>query len=231
VSHSIGSNGGGLGIEAVNPAVSVEFDTFCNDMIDPSSSHVGVDVNGDVHSLATANVTPFLNDGNRWYAWVEYNGVKLTVRVSQTPDRPATALLSYAIDIQGSLGTDSAYVGFTASTGGGYQDHDILQWTYNDHFDAPDGGDDTGVDGGGGRSQTGNGGAGGAGATTVDGGAGGGQGGAAGPGPDGGTVPTKGSSGCGCETGGGHSYGLGSLIVLAAAIAGRRRRARRNSAV
>ncbi|MES1209619.1 MAG: L-type lectin-domain containing protein, partial [Pseudomonadota bacterium] len=92
VSHSIGSNGGGLGIEAVNPAVSVEFDTFCNDMIDPSSSHIGVDVNGDVHSLITHDVTPFLNDGNRWYAWVEYNGATLTVRVSQTPDRPAMAL-------------------------------------------------------------------------------------------------------------------------------------------
>ena len=100
--------------------------------------------------MATANVTPFLNDGNRWYAWVEYNGVRLTVRVSQTPDRPATALLSYVIDVKGTLGTDSAYVGFTASTGGGYQDHDILQWTYDDHFDAPDGGDETGVDGGGG---------------------------------------------------------------------------------
>ncbi len=86
-----------------------------------------------------------MNDGNRWYAWVEYNGAKLTVRVSQTADRPATALLSYPIDIKGTLGTANAYVGFTASTGGGYQNHDILQWTYNDHFDAPDGGDDTGA--------------------------------------------------------------------------------------
>ncbi|MFL5308378.1 MAG: lectin-like domain-containing protein [Polyangia bacterium] len=226
VSRSIGSNGGGLGIEAVNPAVSVEFDTFCNDMIDPSSSHVGVDINGSVYSVATANVTPFMNDGNRWYAWVEYNGAKLTVRVSQTPDRPATALLVYAIDIKGTLGTENAYVGFTASTGGGYQNHDILQWTYNDHFDAPDGGDETGVGGGGG---TGNGGAGGAGGTTVDSGAAGGQGGGADAGVDAGTVPGKGSSGCGCDTGGGQSYALGSVVVLLAAIAGRRRRSRRIS--
>ena len=100
VSHSIGSNGGGLGIEAVNPAVSVEFDTFCNSMIDTSSSHVGVDINGDVHSVITQDINPAMNDGNRWYAWVEYNGVKLTVRVSADrrparhraaglPDRPA----------------------------------------------------------------------------------------------------------------------------------------------
>ncbi|HVT06299.1 MAG TPA: hypothetical protein VHO67_02520, partial [Polyangia bacterium] len=165
VSHSIGSNGGGLGIEAVNPAVSIEFDTFCNSMIDTSSSHVGVDINGSVYSVATADVSPFMNDGNRWYAWVDYNGKKLTVRVSTTPDRPMTATLSYPLDIEGTLGTGNAYVGFTASTGGGYQNHDILDWTYTDHFDGPDAGDDTPDGGVGGGTQTGAGGAGGAPAT------------------------------------------------------------------
>ncbi len=221
VSHSVGSNGGGLGIEAVNPAVSVEFDTFCNSMIDTSSSHIGVDINGDIRSVATADVTPAMNDGNRWYAWVDFNGSKLTVRVSPTPTRPATPQLTYAIDLQGTLGTDKAYVGFTASTGGGYQNHDILQWTYNDHFEEPDAGQ-AAPDGGGGQSGNG----GGAGAPSADGGGGSGQGGGAGAGPDGGTPPAKASSGCGCDTGGGQSYGLGALVVLVAAIGLRRRRVR-----
>ena len=229
VSHSIGSNGGGLGIEAVNPAVSVEFDTFCNDGIDPSSSHVGVDINGNVTSVATANVTPFMNDGNRWYAWVDYNGKKLTVRVSPTPDRPMTALLSYPLDLEGTLGTNNAYVGFTASTGGGYQNHDILDWTYTDHFDGPDAGDDTGPDAGvGGSSQTGKGGAGGAQATGAGGSGDAGPGGAVDAGADAGTGTggNKADTGCGCNVGGGLSYGLGSLIALAAALGFRRRRAR-----
>ncbi len=243
VSASIGGSGQDLGVGGVMPAVSVEFDTFCNDdsaTMDPSSSHVGVDIDGDVHSVVTADVSPSLNDGNRWFAWVDYDGTTLSVRVDQTGVRPAAPQLAYEIDLQGTIGTDTAYVGFTAATGGGYQNHDIIDWTYFDHYVPPsvDGGASTdgAAGGGGGGNAPGDGGwpardAGSAGAgvgATGHGGSGGGAG--TSPGRDaGGTPVAKSGGGCGCETAGHESFSAGALAALTGALACARRRRRGRS--
>ncbi|HXJ18792.1 MAG TPA: L-type lectin-domain containing protein [Polyangia bacterium] len=281
VSASIGGDGRGLGIGGVTPAISIEFDTFLNDdaaTADPSSSHIGVDIDGNVHSVITTDISPFLNDGNRWYAWVDCDGKTLTVRVNETGVRPDEAQLTYALDVEGTLGTDTAYVGFTAATGGGYQNHFIIDWTYTDHYVSPPvdaGQDGSAGGGGGGPAATGLGGAGhtgagggpatGAGGGSVvgagggptagvgggaEGGWGGGQSGGAdgGRAGSGGAVPAGGAPGsagagasqgtggtsvgkhvgaCGCEAPGHPSDGLGSLAVMAGALAvARRRRAR-----
>src|SRR5262249_2203981 len=47
VSSSIGSSGGGLGYAGITPSIGVEFDTYQNPQFsDPSSNHVGIDVDG-----------------------------------------------------------------------------------------------------------------------------------------------------------------------------------------
>jgi len=54
VSASLGTSGGGLGIQYVSPSVAVEFDTYENvEYDDPSSNHIGIDINGVVMSVAT----------------------------------------------------------------------------------------------------------------------------------------------------------------------------------
>jgi len=138
VSASLGVYGGGLGIQSVSPSVAVEFDTYKNvDYNDPSSSHIGIDINGDVKSVATVDVTPFLDDGNTWYAWIDCDGSTLTVSVSQTDARPESPQLVYPVNVHDIIGADFAYVGFTAATGGGFQNQDILDWTYLDHYVPP----------------------------------------------------------------------------------------------
>ncbi|KQV88970.1 PEP-CTERM sorting domain-containing protein [Pelomonas sp. Root1237] len=37
-------------------------------------------------------------------------------------------ITNFNIDIGSALGTNDAFVGFTAATGSGYQNHDILNW-------------------------------------------------------------------------------------------------------
>ncbi|MEM0983889.1 MAG: hypothetical protein AAGI17_08060 [Planctomycetota bacterium] len=140
VSDDIGGGGGGLGYSGIAPSVAVEFDTFGNTTFnDPSSNHVGIDVNGSVTSLVTANFAPDFDNGEDFFAWVDYNGQLLTVSVSETNVRPAAPLLSLAIDIPATIGQGSAFVGFTAGTASAWGNHDLLSFSYDSTIPAPAG--------------------------------------------------------------------------------------------
>jgi hypothetical protein len=139
VSSSIGGLGVGIGYSGITNSIGVEFDTWCNQaMNDPSSNHVGININGSVNhgsgSPNTVNVTPNFDNDGIWYAWVDYNGTLLEVRVSQTNVRPTTAILTRNLDVPTILGQTSAYVGFTSGTGADWGNHDILSWEYRDQF-------------------------------------------------------------------------------------------------
>lgn len=132
--------GGGT---AIGSSLGIEFDTFNNSgspEFDPSSNHIGIDLNGSVHSAATTNISPDFDSvgtGTKWTSWIDYNGTTLEVRVSNTGTRPSLADLSYTISsatFQSILGTTNAYVGFTAATGGAYANHDIVDWTFSDSY-------------------------------------------------------------------------------------------------
>ena len=133
----MGGNGGDIGYGGIQPSLGIEFDTYQDqDSGDPDGNHVGIDLNGSVVSVATQYVTERMNDGNDWYAWVDYDGASqlLQVRLAQTATRPDTALLSYSINLPQLLGTPDAYVGFTAGTGAGNEDQDILSWQFDNTY-------------------------------------------------------------------------------------------------
>jgi len=139
VANTAGGSGGGLGYQGLSPSIAVEFDTFANTgapIFDPSSNHLGIDVNGSVVSVQTVDVAPDFDDGNLWTAWIDYNNASKTleVRVNETGIRPTLPTLSDNIDIFGVLGQNTAFVGFTAGTGGAFENHDIVNWQYNDTF-------------------------------------------------------------------------------------------------
>lgn len=140
VSSSIGGIGQGIGYEGIGRSVGVEFDTWHNSANnDPNSNHLGIDTNGVVNhaygSPYALPVSPDFDDGNMWYAWVDYDGTNLEVRANQTGVRPVAADLSRQLDITSILGQDSAYVGFTSGTGSDWGNHDIISWTYRDQYD------------------------------------------------------------------------------------------------
>jgi MYXO-CTERM domain-containing protein len=150
VSASLGSAGGGLGIGGVSPSVAIEFDTYENDaasfprIADPSSFHIGVDLNGNMKSAATAMLDQPLDDGRTRYVWVDYDGFVLTVRLNDAPARPNTPQLAHPLDLSAALsGATAAFVGFTRGTGASYQRQEILSWEYTVPFVeggvAPDG--------------------------------------------------------------------------------------------
>ncbi|QDU76821.1 hypothetical protein Pan97_38780 [Bremerella volcania] len=139
VSSSIGGIGSGIGYEGIVDSVGVEFDTWCNAANwDPSSNHIGIVTEGSVNHGSsaefTAVVTPDFDDGNLWYAWVDYDGETLEVRANQTGERPAEALLTRDLDVPAIIENNTAYVGFTSATGAAWGNHDIISWQYNSNF-------------------------------------------------------------------------------------------------
>lgn len=131
-----GGGGGGIGYSGIPNSVAVEFDTWDNGAGagDPNGNHVGVDTNGSVFSLVTVPIPTRLNDGGVRYAWIDYNGTVLELRLSQSSTRPATPTLSHTINLVTVIGTTQAYVGFTSGTGAAFGDHDVLTWQFDNTF-------------------------------------------------------------------------------------------------
>ncbi len=137
VSNTAGGAGGGIGFDGLPNSVGVEFDTWNNGGIDQDNgNHIGIDLNGSVASDPLVPVVPILNDGSIYSAWVDYDGLtdNLEVRFSATNSRPLSALLSKTVDLESILGSSDAFVGFTSGTGSAYNDHDILNFTFEDRF-------------------------------------------------------------------------------------------------
>ncbi len=135
VSSTVGSAGGGLGYAGIPTSLAIEFDTFNNGLpSDINGNHVGVDLNGSVVSVASAPIATRMNNAAIWYAWIDYDGTTIELRLAPTNSRPAAPSLSYTVNLASVLGTTSAFVGFTSATGAGFETHDILQWQLNDSF-------------------------------------------------------------------------------------------------
>ena len=153
----LGSGGVGMGYAGVPNSVAIEFDTYNNagfglgDNDGNSSNHVSIDTDGNLTNTALANVygngscgfangnppqnpqsaDGCMSNGHLWTVNMSYNGSDLTVSL-RDPSESAdfVAINSYPINIASYLGTNNAYVGFTAGTGAGWENHDILNWTF-----------------------------------------------------------------------------------------------------
>ncbi|EGF89240.1 rhizobiocin RzcA [Asticcacaulis biprosthecium C19] len=133
--------GEGLGYAGLTNSVAIEFDTWQN--ANESANHIGIDQDGSVTSVASSDVETPMDNGNVWDVWVEYSGGTLSVFLSDDGIKPGTAQLTYAIDLIAVLNTNLVSVGFTASTGGSTEIHDILSFGYTSQW-APLIGDDDG---------------------------------------------------------------------------------------
>lgn len=140
----LGGAGGGMGYAGVANSVAIEFDTFDNGETG-GSNHIGLDVNGSLNSSPVSS--PYgvsschlgggsyladgcMSNGKVWSAFINYDGTtqKLNVSVQQEGLALIQLITDYTVDIASYLGTNNAFVGFTAATGAGVQNHDILNW-------------------------------------------------------------------------------------------------------
>jgi hypothetical protein len=142
VANNVGGAGGGIGYLGIPHSLGVEFDTFNNGGVDNDNNHVAVNFNGVLTDTSRTTVTPPFQHGDLWHAWVDYNGQNqdLQVRLSMTDSRPSSALIDMTVNLESILGQSSAFVGFTAGTGAGAENHDIISWAFNNNFEPIGGG-------------------------------------------------------------------------------------------
>lgn len=134
--NTAGGAGGGIGYVGIPNSVAIEFDTFDNGLVagDPNGNHVGVDLNGSVASVITVPIATRMNDGATFYAWIDYNGSVIELRLSQANVRPAAATMSHAVNLATVIGQNQAFVGFTSGTGSGFGNHDVQSWIFDNTF-------------------------------------------------------------------------------------------------
>lgn len=119
---------------STNQVVAVEFDSFKNEW-DPSTDHVGINVNSVV-SVATKSLpNGSIRDGRKANAWVSYNSTTKNLSVLLSYDDNSifdgsTSSLSNVVDLSKVL-PEQITVGFSAATGVFFEDHKVLSWQFN----------------------------------------------------------------------------------------------------
>jgi hypothetical protein len=136
---ALGNAGAGMGYGA-SPALAhsviVEFDTYQNGY-DPSGSHVALTTDAHHTSALYSVNTPLpMDNGDHWSALIHYFGNTdfLSVHLADLDQPGVSAGFGYTLDVANTLGCGAAgcvdaYFGFSAGTGLGYANHDMLSWT------------------------------------------------------------------------------------------------------
>ena len=134
---ALGELGGGIsygGVDKITPSVVVELDTFQNGF-DPNNNHIAIMLNGNETSHLATYTPPFdMRAVSSFYVWIDYTAATTTlaVYVSQTSTKPATSQLSYTINVAQHFGNTPFRMGFTGSTGGVQEQHEIVSFIASD---------------------------------------------------------------------------------------------------
>ncbi|XP_026390929.1 L-type lectin-domain containing receptor kinase IX.1-like [Papaver somniferum] len=136
------SSGGDLGLLtsniskqnlATNQIVAVEFDSFENSF-DPSSDHVGINVNSVVSEATVSMEQGSIRDGRKANAWVTYNSntknLSVFLTYSENPVFNGSPTLNHVVDLSNIL-PERITVGFSAATGRRTEIHRLLSWQFN----------------------------------------------------------------------------------------------------
>ncbi len=124
---SIGTSGGGMGMQGVSPSLGVFFDTYQNIVApdnhnDPASDHISINRNGDLNHSSANNLSGPVGltniEDNQWRRFIfDWESSTTTLKIYLV--NTVSPVLTYTGDIVTSIfGGDSlVFWGFTGSTG------------------------------------------------------------------------------------------------------------------
>jgi len=136
--RATGPGGGGLGYGAptlngnggIANSVAVKFDLYNNFGEGPDST--GLYTDGASPTTPATDMTGSgvnLHSGDVFNVRMTYDGTTLSMRITDATTQ-ATFQTSWPINIPLTIGSNTAYVGFTGGTGGVSATQDILSWIY-----------------------------------------------------------------------------------------------------
>src|SRR5690348_6507110 len=127
---ALGLGGGGLGYQGIGNSVAVKFDLYSN--AGEGNNSTGLYVDGAAPTVPAINLSGGVNlhSGHVMSAHIAYDGTTLTLIVTDTSTK-ASFRTRFSVNIPGTVGSTSAYVGFTGGTGGLTATQDVLTWRYN----------------------------------------------------------------------------------------------------
>jgi hypothetical protein len=145
-SPSLGKTGSFEGYDGIGQSLGVKFDTFKNDG-EINDNHVAIQTNGVVrdefsqtpYSVQTCSapvgVTGCMANGRIWSVWIDYDGLNLHVALADNSTVRPADLITAPLSLPTLFNyATAAYAGFTAGTGGGFENHDILNWRYDNTY-------------------------------------------------------------------------------------------------
>ncbi len=141
---ALGPAGDDLGYGSIANSLAIEFDTFQNpETLDLDANHIGIhsrgtEPNSAEESASLALVTPSIDmsDGAIHTVVIRYADGMLRVFLDDLNNQPT---LEIPVELGALLTLDNgtAWVGFTSSTGGDFENHDILMWSFRPSAAAP----------------------------------------------------------------------------------------------
>ena len=127
---AVGGNGANLAYNGITKSVAVTFNIY--NTIGKGNDAVGFSLNGATPETAEADITAsgvVLRSGDLMRAHLTYDGTTLTLVLTDTVTS-ASYTASTAVNIPTQVGANTAYAGFTGSTGGLTSIQKINSWTY-----------------------------------------------------------------------------------------------------
>jgi Chitobiase/beta-hexosaminidase C-terminal domain/Bacterial lectin len=126
----VGASAANLGYGYIANSVAVKFDLFSNAGEGPDST--GLFTDGAYPTVPAIDMTSSgvnLHSGDTMAVHIVYDGTNLSMTVTDLVTS-AVFSTSWAINIPGTVGSNTAYIGFTGGTGYSTASQQILTWTY-----------------------------------------------------------------------------------------------------
>jgi hypothetical protein len=128
--NALGGNGASLGYAPLASSVAIKFDLFSNAGEGPDST--GLYLNGATPTTPFVDLSSSpinLHSGDVMAVHLVYNGTTLTMTITDNTTG-GTYTNSWTVNIPSTVGSNTAYVGFTGATGGQTAIQKVLTWSY-----------------------------------------------------------------------------------------------------
>ena len=143
---ALGPSGGGLGYgpgapgnpPGIGKSIALKFDLYNN--AGEGNDSTGMYTNGASPTIPALDMTSSgvnLHSGDVFNVHITYDGTTLKMTITDASASSDTFSASWPINIPATVGGNTAYIGFTAGTGGSTAIQEVISWTFTTNQQAP----------------------------------------------------------------------------------------------